>query len=71
MWQPIETAPKDGTVILLAHSGRVLAGYYALAQDAMKVEADRKYPWEFLDPTNGTNAISNPTRWQPMPAGPA
>lgn len=68
LWKPIETAPKDGTVILLCHAGRTLAGYYAMAQDAMAVEADRRHPWEFLDPTNGTNALSNPTHWQALPA---
>lgn len=70
MWQLIETAPKDGSVILLAHAGRTLAGYYALADDAMKVEAARRHPWEILDHTNGTNAISNPTHWQALPAPP-
>ena len=27
-WQPIETAPKDGTHVLLSYSGRVTYGYW-------------------------------------------
>jgi hypothetical protein len=67
-WHPIETAPRDGSIILLTHAGRTLAGYYGLAQAAMQVESDKRHPWEFLDETNGTNAVTDPTHWMPLPS---
>jgi hypothetical protein len=70
-WQPMETAPRDGSVILIrTERGGVEAAYWNLAPSA--VGADRRYPWTFLDPTNGTNSRMDgdfgPTHWQPLPS---
>ena len=69
-WQPIETAPKDGTVIILADdtSGLVMAGYFFDSGDG--------FPWVTLDneclpPLNGwTDDGSGPTHWTPLPEPP-
>lgn len=63
-WQPIETAPKDGNVIILAdHRGRVVASCWT---------GDEEYPWEFLDGSDTTNGwdAHRPTHWQPLPEPP-
>jgi len=77
-WQPIETAPKDGTVILI---------YGHLIEDVQQVSAafwqasDPEFPWWFLEPEvsddpafsiNGVAADDRvgPTKWRPMPAQP-
>ena len=56
-WQPIETAPKDGTAILIYHQNA-----YAQAVAAPVIDG-----W-FL-PRGGP--VKNPTHWQPLPTPPA
>ena len=72
-WQDIETAPRDGTVILLRSPVfdrfEVEAAYWNLAPKVFGT--DPSYPWTLLDPTNGTNGRSDdrggPTHWAPLP----
>lgn len=73
-WQPIETAPFDDRVILVCREGddAVYAAYWSPHPSASGWD-DRKYPWCFLDPTNGLNGMTHgdsyaPTHWQPLPA---
>ena len=66
-WQPIETAPKDGTVILMFRNKEVLAG-------AFHAELG-KYPWLILEESmDGTNGLQEgahgPTHWMPLPSAP-
>lgn len=54
-WQPIETAPKDGTVVLLAHpKGRIADGCHHPRYGAWS------WPYVMLEPTH----------WAPLPAAP-
>lgn len=69
-WQPIKTAPKDGSLILLAdidlyHRPQVFAARWDEAGDI-------KYPWAFLDldsvrapMLNRMMAGMGPTHWMP------
>jgi len=57
-WQPIETAPKDGTIILLAdyrypHRPEISSGF-----------------WENRNWTDGSLELSPLTHWQPLPSPP-
>lgn len=65
-WQPIETAPKDGTPILVCR-----VGYQA--QQVAAVYWDwtfsRRYPWQFLTIADG-HAKGWPTHWMPLPPPP-
>lgn len=64
-WQPIETAPKDGTKVLLAWGGRTVASRY-LDNSQAKV-----MPWEGWVPPSGDPWPANkPTLWQPLPPPP-
>lgn len=57
-WQPIATAPRDGTVILLARAGEVYAGWWS-----EEVRWTRRpygyYPWQTLDPKPGFDQIGS------------
>jgi hypothetical protein len=61
-WQPIETAPKDGTrVILCAVDGnypRVAEGYY------------QRDGWHWSTDENWRDSEMAPTHWMPLPVPP-
>lgn len=71
-WRPIETAPKDGTLVLLGNPEWELAwpGEYA----ATKPPGEPDFRWDRYGPRwqrmNMTDTNLNPTHWMPMPAPP-
>ncbi len=72
-WQPIETAPKDGTLILLY---RPLAGRTNDPVIAIKRGVPRDTGcWEEtvphgMDDSNYTDGCCKATHWMPLPAAP-
>lgn len=69
-WQPIETAPKDGTLILLANIGGTWAGRYMERYQSGFVP---KNPWQsqMLNHRHMKRcASSTPTHWMPFPNPP-
>lgn len=68
-WQPMETAPRNATVIILRrkHDGEALAAYWS--QHSMAVGGSREHPWVTLDPTNGVNGYmeAGVDGWLPLP----
>ena len=74
-WQPIETAPKDGTRVLLYRPGgwpsaRVTVGNYS---DERYHTRPRPYWTHDLERMEGKVATRHrqPTHWMPLPAPPA
>lgn len=81
-WQPIETAPKDGTMILLFQTGKACIG------PVLGWWQGGNYPWSFIDShgpaecpnceyeiadyidPNGFDSHFPPTHWQPLPGPP-
>ncbi|MGL6052622.1 MAG: DUF551 domain-containing protein [Aeromonas salmonicida] len=61
-WQPIDTAPKDGTPCLVAHSEIMMVGYYgwsdAFGEHWTSCSCIEDY-YSFI-----------PTHWQPRPEPP-
>lgn len=55
-WQPIDTAPKDETLVLLWADEKVFMGSW------------NSYARDWLEPI-GIKWLS-PTHWMPLPAGP-
>ena len=71
-WQPIETAPKDGTEILLYGPGVLLSdgrtSMYARAQHVgWAHEVDGHLEWATRDPS----VTCRPTHWRPLPSPPS
>ena len=63
-WQPVETAPKDGTVVLVwTRTGPHLAAYLRLRPEGW-MEKDGSYLL-----TEDTTGL--PTHWMPLPVPPA
>lgn len=58
-WQPIETAPKDGTHIWLGDSGGVVTGYWSPVYGGWRCD------WDM-----GRGDGKKPTHWRPLPAPP-
>lgn len=73
-WLPINTAPKDGTSLLLAYEGRLTIGRW---QDRVVTvngkEVERRAYWfsaiDFLS-ISSAEREAQPTHWQPLPALP-
>lgn len=72
MWQPIETAPRDGTHFLICDriSGHVAQCYY----DEYGHLGDINWPWIFFDDdcneTNAFGADNTNLYWMPLPDPP-
>jgi hypothetical protein len=79
-WQPISTAPRDGTTIIITDGNAVEAGCFAPG-----VHGD-DYAWAFVDDYTGTDLATSGggvgvpanafrtesvTHWQPLPNPPA
>jgi hypothetical protein len=67
-WRPIESAPRDGTVVILLDGELAICGMFFLVND------HDRHPWKFLDPQLDDDGFINgtysPTHWQPLPAPP-
>lgn len=60
-WQPIETAPTDGTRILLCgKGGKIADGYYGQPDGFAN---PKQFVWPYIH--------ANPTHWMPLQAPPA
>jgi hypothetical protein len=68
-WQPIETAPKDGTRVLVTWAGdHAAAGYVRIAQFCALGGKTRRAWMSDCDSEPGR--IMKPSYWQPLPAPP-
>ena len=68
-WQPIETAPKDGSNILLLRGGRCVVGYWDTDKYAKRPKPYWSHDCERIFGTR--EAKSNPpSHWMPLPAAP-
>lgn len=59
-WQPIETAPTDGTRILMCgKGGKIADGYYGQPDGWAN---PKQFVWPYIH--------ANPTHWMPLPEPP-
>ena len=72
-WQPIETVPRDGTVVLLHYSMNHLCGYASSVRPKKKI-AVGYFDGRWVDGHPGGHGEgggdSNYTHWMPLPAAP-
>jgi len=68
-WQPIETAPKDGSKIILARIGENEVGKNLGVWWACSGSWSEKYSrwWDGIEPCG----FNHPTHWMPLPAAPS
>jgi hypothetical protein len=64
-WQPIETAPTHGHVLLTLPNGRVCEGYWGCAKYNRKTKA---YDEAWV--TSPYSGDVEPTHWMPLPSAP-
>jgi len=62
-WQPIETAPKDGTVMLFSEALGVVSGMWW-------GKFDGEGPWGDSDGRFSLRPDEQPTHWMPLPSPP-
>lgn len=83
-WQPIETAPKDGTTILGygeepcrrggSHVRETRWEFYgegSIAKELFKKGEGPSGSWGWQEPIHNWASSWEPTHWQPLPAAPA
>lgn len=71
-WQPIASAPKDGTEIILGDHGGSYAGYWSTAE-CRRIPSSSEGNW-FDECDRGNEVCARPSRpihWMPMPDPPA
>lgn len=65
-WQPIETAPKDGTCILIANGADMAVAFS---------DPDNEFAWTLDDGHDFSRclrrALAEPTHWMPLPPPPS
>jgi hypothetical protein len=75
IWQPIETAPRDGTWVLVmpsecpdeAYQNRPVSAQWTNERNSDTAE----WRWQFAWYDGGYYGSCNPTHWQPLPEPPA
>ncbi len=73
-WQPIETAPKDGTRIRLWNGNSHADGYWDIwerDERGWPIGCDENYPDQWLWCGEGFKIDPLPTHWMPLPQSPA
>ena len=77
IWQPIETAPRDGTEILLSNGFVVAQGAYLYDEGGIREHRDLDGNYIGQDESDGydgwvdfSGGMPDPTHWMPLPPPP-
>lgn len=76
-WRPIESAPRDGTPVLLCGGRDDCAGYIGAEENHRLIQAPARAVWDGVCWVMGFGengwailAYENPTHWMPLPEPP-
>ena len=69
-WQPIETAPKDGSVVLATWGDLVVMATFHCEGSSSDVYAVAVPDKEFFQWHEMVNRLFRPTHWKPLPQPP-
>lgn len=69
-WQPIETAPKDGTVVLLAGPEFEHGCVIAFWSDPSVGDTTEEDAGWYESESDSHRLFGTPTHWMPLPATP-
>ena len=65
-WQPIDSAPRDGDVLIFVkETGEQFVAYWGTAIE------DGDQAWTFARGNGLSFIVRNPTHWMPLPSPPA
>lgn len=70
-WQPIDTAPKDGTKVLISDGRYVIDAYWD--DNASLEQCERGPAWQVFNCDGDcwySVAVTDPTHWMPLPEPP-
>lgn len=70
-WQPIETAPKDGTPLLIFSPDSIKPNVFICIWTDWTDENDTVIEGNWTDLGNEQEFGATPTHWQPLPDPPA
>lgn len=71
-WQPVETAPKDGTRVLMVKLGfQVCIGYWLINHGLWATTDPEDYPDEETWEAEQLGSRYYPTHWMPLPEPPS
>jgi len=70
-WQPIESAPKDGTQVIIALNGIALVSHYDCVERIRNGKTEFKYEAWSLPLHLALERDASPTHWMPIPKVPA
>jgi hypothetical protein len=76
-WKPIETAPKDGTYVLISRAGLtttsnapILPPAVARWKETTEGTYKKKISGQWLGVDTGSPILGRPVRWAPLPIEP-
>lgn len=69
-WQPIETAPKDGTHLLVCDASRAYTAFWGFGQNPPTVGHYFAQGWHLSVNHDGEHSEITPTHWMPLPSPP-
>ena len=66
-WRPIETAPMDGTEVLIFEAGQSFGYDYAIGRFLPRWDGDAIGGWSNR---NSASEYNRPSHWMPLPQSP-
>lgn len=70
-WRDMESAPKDGSEVLIAVNGRPLISHYRVSEHIVNGKSSSRFEGWFMPFAYSFSDPPEPTHWSPIPDIPA